>query len=90
MLEKHGADDILPVKDNQPTVKERIAELLDPVGSFSPAAVDPDVSAARTANEGHGRIEVRTAHSGDLLGNGGEFTSRLPGSDGDAPLGQGC
>lgn len=36
VLEKQGADYILHVKDNQPTVKERIAELLDPAGSFSP------------------------------------------------------
>ena len=36
VLEKQGADYIPHVKDNQPTVKERIAELLDPVGSFSP------------------------------------------------------
>ena len=36
--------------------------LFPPVGT-----VDPDVSAARTANEGHGRVEVRTARSCDLL-----------------------
>ena len=34
VLQKQGAEYILPVKDNRPTVKERIAELLDPVGSF--------------------------------------------------------
>ena len=38
-LATEGADYILHVKDNQPTVKERIAELLDPVGAFSPNSV---------------------------------------------------
>jgi hypothetical protein len=36
VLEKQGADYILHVKDNQPAVKETIAQLLDPVGPFSP------------------------------------------------------
>ena len=29
---------------------------------------DPDVSTARTVNKGHGRIEIRTAQSSELLG----------------------
>ena len=36
VLEQQGADYVPHVKDNPPTVRERIAELLDPVGSFSP------------------------------------------------------
>jgi hypothetical protein len=39
MLDKQGADYILQVKDNQPTVKQRIAELLDATAAFSPAPV---------------------------------------------------
>ena len=38
-LAKEGADYILHVKDNQTTVKNRIAELLDPVEAFSPGGV---------------------------------------------------
>ena len=34
--DERGAEYILPVKDNRPTVTERIAEPLDPVGSFPP------------------------------------------------------
>ena len=36
VLERQGADHIPHVKGNRPAVKERIAELLDPVGPFSP------------------------------------------------------
>lgn len=39
LLEKQGADYILHVKDNQPSVKNEIAELLDPVGAFSPGGL---------------------------------------------------
>ena len=39
MLATEGAEYILHVKDNQPTVKERIAELLDATASFSPCGV---------------------------------------------------
>jgi hypothetical protein len=35
-ITKEGAEYILHVKENQPTVRNRIAELLDPVGAFSP------------------------------------------------------
>jgi hypothetical protein len=35
----HGADYLLQVKENQPTVRARIAELLDPTGSFPPGGV---------------------------------------------------
>jgi len=38
-LAKQDADYILHVKDNQPTVKQRIAELLDATASFSPGPV---------------------------------------------------
>ncbi len=40
VLEKHEADYILHVKDNRPAVTEKIAERLDPVGSFSPGGDD--------------------------------------------------
>ena len=66
VLGKQGAEHVPPVKGNRPAVTERIADLLDPVGPPPTATPDPDVSAARTANEGHGRIEVRTARSCDL------------------------
>ena len=39
VLAKQGAEYILHVKDNQPTVKQRIAELLDATASFSPGGV---------------------------------------------------
>lgn len=39
VLAKEKADYILQVKDNQPTVRERIAELLDPTAAFSPGRV---------------------------------------------------
>ena len=39
ILANEEADYILHVKDNQPTVKERIAELLDPTAAFSPGSV---------------------------------------------------
>jgi len=35
-LGKQGAEYVLHVKDNQPTVRAKIADLLDPVGPFSP------------------------------------------------------
>ena len=38
-LVTRGADYILHVKDNQPTVKQKIAELLDPTAAFSPGGV---------------------------------------------------
>jgi len=39
VLAEQGAEYILHVKDNQPTVGARIAELLDPTASFSPGGV---------------------------------------------------
>jgi hypothetical protein len=39
ILAREEADYLLHVKDNQPTVKERIAELLDPTAAFSPGGV---------------------------------------------------
>lgn len=38
-LAKHGADYILHVKDNQPTLKQEIAALLDPTATFPPGGV---------------------------------------------------
>ena len=38
-ITKQGANSILHVKDNQPTLKHEIATLLDPVAAFSPGAV---------------------------------------------------
>jgi hypothetical protein len=38
-LVTHGAEYVLQVKDNQPTLKQKIAELLDPTAAFSPHGV---------------------------------------------------
>jgi hypothetical protein len=51
-LAGHGADYILHVKDNQPTVRGRIAELLDPTASFSPRVARPGRDVREDAEQG--------------------------------------
>jgi hypothetical protein len=60
-----GADYILHVKDNQPTVKNRIAELLDPVGDFSPGRVTGPGCEHRP-NGGQGTRPPRDSHGSEL------------------------
>ena len=65
VLKKQGAEYILHVKDNQPSVKEAIAELLDPVGAFSPGG--PSRSGCLDGSDGgQGSWSDRDSHGSKL------------------------
>lgn len=53
MIIDQGADYVLAVKDNQPTLREDIAD------SFEHVAQAAGIDYHKTVNKGHGRIEVR-------------------------------
>jgi predicted transposase YbfD/YdcC len=63
-----GGEYVWLVKDNQPQLKQDIAQLFQPevcVPGFSPAPTD--FRTAQTAGKAHGRLEVRTLTTSSLL-----------------------